>query len=93
MEEQTPIHSNNLDIDQLKYLAHKRFIEGIPTLELLQQAKSAQEKEQVALVALLHVTEDLTVEFHCQGDGTHNRQLRDVQQTMQQMGIIPGPGF
>jgi hypothetical protein len=68
MEEQLPNHPHRLDIDQLKYLAHKHFVEGIPTMQLLQQASSEQEKEQIALVALLHVKDDLTVEFHYQQD-------------------------
>ena len=41
--------------DKLKELARLRFIEGIPTEEIMDRLKTAREKEYLAAVALLDV--------------------------------------
>jgi hypothetical protein len=48
----------NYDFDQIAFFARKRFIEGHNTVDLLQQAKSEREKEEIALVCLLDVADD-----------------------------------
>ena len=49
------------DFDKIALFARKRFIEGYNTIELLQQAKTTQEKEEIALVASMDI-EDSAVE-------------------------------
>ena len=48
----------NYDFDKIAFFAKKRFIEGCGTIELMEAAKTQREKEEVALVSLLHVTND-----------------------------------
>ena len=53
----------NYDFDRISFFARKRFVEGRNTIELLEQAASEREKEEIALVSLLdvddHVIQDL----------------------------------
>ena len=46
------------DFDKIAYYAKKRFVEGCSTIELMAAAKTQREKEEIALVSLLHVTND-----------------------------------
>ncbi len=48
----------NYDFDHIAFYARKRFIEGCNTIELMAAAKTQREKEEVALVSLLHVAND-----------------------------------
>ncbi len=45
------------DFERIALMAKKRFIDGIDTITLMQQADSEQEKQEVALIALLNVEE------------------------------------
>ncbi len=48
----------NYDFDKIAFYAKKRFIEGYSTIELMAAAKTQREKEEIALVSLLHVSKD-----------------------------------
>jgi len=48
----------NYDFDNIAFFARKRFIEGCNTIELMEAAKTQREKEEIALVCLLHVAND-----------------------------------
>ncbi|MFV9614956.1 MAG: hypothetical protein ACNYZG_03315 [Gammaproteobacteria bacterium] len=48
----------NYDFDKIAYYAKKRFIEDCSTIELMAAAKTQREKEEIALVSLLHVSND-----------------------------------
>jgi len=48
----------NYDFDNIAYFARKRFIEGVSTLLLLEQATSDRERQEIALVSLLDVEDD-----------------------------------
>ena len=45
----------NYDFDNIAFFARKRFVDGWDTVSLLAQARSQQEKEEIALVCLLDV--------------------------------------
>ena len=49
----------NYDFEQIANFARKRFIEGLDTVALLEQAKSKREREEIALVCLLDVEDDV----------------------------------
>ncbi len=49
----------NYDFEHIARFAKKRFIEGVDTVALLEQAKSKREKEEIALVCLLDVEDDV----------------------------------
>lgn len=55
----TPGCLGNYDFDKIAFYARKRFVEGYDTVTLLAQATSDQEKEEIALVALLDVEDDV----------------------------------
>ena len=48
------------DFDNIAAFARKRFVEGYNTIELMEQATSDREKEEIALVAMLDL-DDATV--------------------------------
>ena len=48
------------DFDNIALFARKRFVEGYNTIELMEQATSDREKEEIALVAMLDL-DDATV--------------------------------
>ena len=41
------------DFDKIAYFARKRFVDGFSTMDLMQQAKSDKEKQEIALVAMM----------------------------------------
>lgn len=61
----------NYDFDHIAAFAKKRFIEGCETVELLEQAASDCEKEEIALVSLLDVEDDKIrdLKLSCRHDG------------------------
>lgn len=48
----------NYDFDHIALFAIKRYVEGYNTVTLLEQAESAREKEEIALVCLLDVEDN-----------------------------------
>lgn len=48
----------NYNFDHIAYFAKKRFVEGYKTMDLLGSAKTEREKEEIALVCLLHLEDD-----------------------------------
>ena len=52
------------DFDKISDFARKRFVEGIDTVSLMNQAGSEREKEEIALVSMLDVD---------------NNQIRDLK--------------
>lgn len=56
----------NYDFDKVIYFARKKFIDQVPTIELLQSAKTDKEREEICLISLLEVEDaevrDLLVE-------------------------------
>ena len=51
----------NYDFDNIALYAQKRFVEGINTMDLLLQASTIKEKEEIALVAMIDI-DDSTVD-------------------------------
>ncbi len=62
----------NYDFDQIAMYARKRFIEGVDTVSLMNQANSEKEREEIALVCLLSVDDDLVkdIKLHCRHSET-----------------------
>jgi hypothetical protein len=48
----------NYDFEHIVSCARKRFVEGYSTIELMEQARSVREKQEIALVSLLDVEDD-----------------------------------
>jgi len=75
---------SGLDFDHLAYYAHKRYIEGVQTIELMEQASSEQEKEEIALIALLDVQDDMNIILSQHQPNTDVGHLSDFRRIMQQ---------
>tara|TARA_R110002167_G_scaffold17777_11_gene67551 strand:+ start:3067 stop:3423 length:357 start_codon:yes stop_codon:yes gene_type:complete len=45
----------HFDFERVALMAKKRFIDGIDTVTLMQQAKSEQERQEIVLIALLNL--------------------------------------
>ena len=61
----------NYDFDKIALFARKRFIDGYSTIELMENASSDREKEEIALVAMLDLN-DKTItdlELDCKHTG------------------------
>lgn len=67
MSNHSPGCFGNYDFDSIASFAKKRFIEDHSTIELLQQARSNTEREEIALVCMLDIEDDivLDVELGC----------------------------
>lgn len=48
----------NYDFDKIAHFARKRFIDGVSTVLLLEQARSDRERQEIALVSLLDVEDE-----------------------------------
>ena len=93
------LYIDTLDVEHLLELARKRFIEGVPTMELLQAAASNSEKQQVALVALLDVEINFSLimkgcDVWSADQNTPRQDIRawcldDIRQFMLGQGIDP----
>jgi len=47
----------NYDFDNIALFARKRFIEGCNTIDLMRNARTRREKEEIALVAMLDLND------------------------------------
>jgi hypothetical protein len=67
MANRNPGCFGNCDFDHIAHFARLRFVDGLSTISLLQQARSETEREEAALVCLLDVEDDLVlnVELDC----------------------------
>lgn len=61
-----PNHSpgcfGNYDFDNIAKFAKKRFIDGNSTINLLKQARSQTEREEIALVCMLDVQDEFVLD-------------------------------
>ena len=71
-----------LNFYHLVYYAHKKFYEGVSTIELLQQASSEQEREEISLVAMLEVEGNLMLELKHQKRRVLRFPLSDFKRAM-----------
>ena len=51
------------DFDQIAFYAKKRFIDDCSTMDLMQAAVTENEKEEIALVSMLHIANDQMAEL------------------------------
>jgi hypothetical protein len=75
----------NYDFDKIIYIAKKRFIEGLDTITLLQQARSVQEKEAIILISLLNVEDDQIKEIQLTCPHACDCRVLNCRQRLKQM--------
>ncbi len=51
------------DLDELCQLAYRKFVDHIPTVQLMQQAHDRHAREEVGIIALLDVDDDTVVQM------------------------------
>ena len=61
---QNPGCLGKYNYEHIAFFAIKRFVEGWNTIDLLDSARSEQEKEEIALVCLLHLDDDTMDGLH-----------------------------
>jgi hypothetical protein len=59
MASHNPDCLGHYDFERICLFARKRFIEGCNTIDLLQQAATDREKEEIALVSMLDIDDDV----------------------------------
>jgi len=53
----------NYNFDHIAHFARKRFIEGCNTIDLMRNARTYREKEEIALVAMLDLNDNMVTEL------------------------------
>ncbi len=73
------------NFEDIARFAKKRFVDGYETLELLSQAKSQREKEEIALVCLLDVDDAqiLSLKLDCKYAG--KCKITDCRERLRKM--------
>ena len=82
---QNPRCLGNYDFDQIAYFAKKRFVDGITTVALLEQAGSDREKEEIALVCLLDVEDDEIRDLQLCCTHTHTCEVIDCRDKLKEI--------
>ncbi len=82
------------DFDKIVFFAKKRFIEGCSTIELMQAAKTQREREEIALVSLLHVANDKIQEIELSCKHASQCQVMDCREQLknkitEEIGTFP----
>lgn len=53
----------NYDFDNITKFAKKRFVDGNSTINLMQQARSDTEREEIALVCMLDIDDEIVLDI------------------------------
>ena len=82
------------DFDKIAFFAKKRFIENCNTIELMAAAKSQREKEEIALVSLLHVTNNEILELGLSCKHASECKVMDCRERLinmiaEEIGVYP----
>jgi len=48
----------NYDLDELIELGYKKYVKNIPTVELMKEATSEKEKDEICVISMLDVDDD-----------------------------------
>jgi hypothetical protein len=67
------------DPQLLERIARRKFVEGVPTVELMRQARTEPERAAVTVVSLLHVPEE-ELEKLCPEHGRHCEHVLPCRQ-------------
>lgn len=84
----------NYDFDKIAFFAKKRFVEGCNTIDLMEAAETQREKEEIALVSLLHVANDEIRDIHLTCKHSGQCKIMDCRERLKNMiadeiGIYP----
>lgn len=75
----------NSDFERIAFYARRRFLEGIDTITLMQQAINEQEKREIAYAALLDLDDDSIRELNLLACDNSGCRADSYRQELQQM--------
>ena len=81
----------NYNFDNIALFARKRFIEGCNTIDLMRNARSHREKEEIALVAMLDLNDRavMDLKLDCRHAGKCNvTKCRNLLKKMIKEGLV-----
>ena len=73
------------DFDQIAFYAKKRFIDDCSTMDLMQAAESEHEKEEIALVSMLHISNDQMVDLELTCKYANKCKVMDCRERLRKM--------
>jgi len=75
----------NYDFDNIALYAKKRFFDGYSTIELLQEAKTTREKEEIALVAMMDIDDSIVSNLQLTCAYAEKCQVTSCRKVIKQM--------
>lgn len=75
----------NYDFDNIAAFARKRFIEGFETIELMEKARSEREKEEIALVAMLDLSDNIITDLKLDCNHGNVCEITNCRNLLKQM--------
>ena len=68
MKNQNPYCLGNYNFNNIALYARKRFIEGFTTIELMQEAQSLRQRQEIALVTMMDIDDNIVenLQLSCQ---------------------------
>lgn len=75
----------NYDFKKIAHFAKMRFIDGWDTVKMMQAAQNDREKEEIALVSLLHVSNDDVKEIELTCVYADRCKVTDCRQRLKNM--------
>ena len=73
------------DFDRIACFARKRFIDGVSTIALMEQASCDREKEEIALVCLLDVEDDMVRALHLDCKYKNECEITNCRKVLRQL--------
>ncbi len=73
------------DFDQIAYFARKRFVDGVDTVALLQQAGSEREREEIVLVCMLDIEDDVIKDIQLKCRYSLDCEVADCRRLLKEM--------
>ena len=85
MVNRSPGCFGNYDFDRIAELAKKRFVDGYSTITLLEQAKTGQEREEIALVCMLDVEDEVVLDIDLDCRYAHDCKVTNCRDKLRRL--------
>jgi len=85
MVNRSPGCFGNYDFDKITEFAKKRFVEGFSTINLMAEARSEQEKEEIALVCMLDVEDELVLDIQLDCRYAHECKVTNCRDKLRRL--------
>lgn len=85
MANRSPGCFGNYDFDNITKFAKKRYIDGSSTINLLNQARSDTEREEIALVCMLDVEDELVLDIELECRHAHDCKVTNCRDKLRKL--------